>query len=842
MMKTNKITLMVMGLALVSLFASCKKDNEIIDGPIDGKGFIAFTEKGGNTRTHGVPGDGNIAIHWTENDAILVANQSGDTLTYMLSEGKDSTEGTFESERETDEFLEPNYAAIYPAKNAEGVKNNITVTSDGITATINLPATQEYLENSFAEKSMPMVSYSESQVFKFKNVLGGLCFPIKGEGTVTKIELTTDANEALWGVCTTAVSTSGGDPSSEMTYNDAAQKTITLDCGAEGIVLGSTPVDFYIMVPAGTLESGFTVKAYNGTEVIYEKSTASAPGANFISRNQVRKVNGSLTVVVENNAPAGAIDGVFSVGANKKVYFSQGNLQYIGSASTPYWKFADHQWDYFEASTGQYSDAMNVDRDLIGWGATGFDNTANDPYATRFQPWETAWSPAINEDYNLFGYGPSTNQSNPDLTGSNYDWGVYNDIRSGENIIPAGTYRTLSSDEWDYLLNSRSNHANLCGEGSVDGVNGLIFLPDAWTTPPADLSFIPGSVAFENAYTVEEWMQMEAAGAVFLPLAGVRLGEAAYNDNIAVYHTATHYDHKCPYYMMFLSGGYGITYDIHSVRAFGASIRLVIDKTSQPVQIPAKAFSVANGSYVWFSPGNLQATSNDMGATWTWSFAAHQYDRIGETVANNTINNDGTLSSNGTVDLFGWSTSATNYGINGSFQDGDYSGSFVDWSNVSITNGGNYQWRTLNASEWQYLFESRTNCGDLYGYGTIDGVEGLIVLPDMWELPSGATFSVDHSGWNDNTYTVAQWTAMENNGAIFFPAAGYRDEPGYYDVGELGGYWSCTADGTEKALGLAFVVDGPYVPGVPNAYVMLLPNYSTGRSGGCSVRLARTAR
>ena len=37
----------------------------------------------------------------------------------------------------------------------------------------------------------------------------------------------------------------------------------------------------------------------------------------------------------------GAINGVFSVASNKKVYFSQGNLQY--QASTRTWRFAEHQ-------------------------------------------------------------------------------------------------------------------------------------------------------------------------------------------------------------------------------------------------------------------------------------------------------------------------------------------------------------------------------------------------------------------------------------------------------------------------------------------------------------------
>ena len=40
-----------------------------------------------------------------------------------------------------------------------------------------------------------------------------------------------------------------------------------------------------------------------------------------------------------SGAPEGAINGLFTINENgDQVYFSQGNLQYIGSAATPYWK------------------------------------------------------------------------------------------------------------------------------------------------------------------------------------------------------------------------------------------------------------------------------------------------------------------------------------------------------------------------------------------------------------------------------------------------------------------------------------------------------------------------
>ena len=65
--------------------------------------------------------------------------------------------------------------------------------------------------------------------------------------------------------------------------------------------------------------------------------------------------------------PQGVISGLFSVSETQQVYFSQGNLQYIGSAAEPYWQFAEHQWDYLGVN-GQAGGNETIDRDLFGWG------------------------------------------------------------------------------------------------------------------------------------------------------------------------------------------------------------------------------------------------------------------------------------------------------------------------------------------------------------------------------------------------------------------------------------------------------------------------------------------
>ena len=71
-------------------------------------------------------------------------------------------------------------------------------------------------------------------------------------------------------------------------------------------------------------------------------------------------------------------------------------------------------------------------------------------------------------------------------------------------------------------------------------------------------------------------------------------------------------------------------------------------------------FSVSDGKQVYFSKGNLRYASG------AWSFFDNQYDYY-------------TGYSADAWDKFGWSTSATTYGMNTSDQSSDYSGDFVDW-------------------------------------------------------------------------------------------------------------------------------------------------------------------
>lgn len=228
--------------------------------------------------------------------------------------------------------------------------------------------------------------------------------------------------------------------------------------------------------------------------------------------------------------------------------------------------------------------------------------------------------------------------------------------------------------------------------------------------------------------------------------------------------------------------------------------------------LQAGKFSVSATKQVQFSQGNLQATYD--GTKWTWAFAEHQWDYIGNTSCNQK-ETDTTpfVSENGTVDLFGWVgasstfTGAAQYGITSSTTISNYSTVMgenlkVDWG-ATIGTG----WRTLSKDEWTYLFSTRTTGGTVFGtasaryaHATIntDGtsVNGMILFPDGVDIAASevTTAGTVNSGnsWGTKC-TSAQWTALAAKGCVFLPAAGYRIGTMVIAAGSEGYYWSSSS-------------------------------------------------
>ncbi len=257
----------------------------------------------------------------------------------------------------------------------------------------------------------------------------------------------------------------------------------------------------------------------------------------LLPRTIIKEVHDTVEVAVHDTVyitnytclPEGALPGEFSVSPTKKVRFSKGNLWYNamggshlcadGTTQKGIWKFAENQWDTIGSSQCNKSEFYDGWISVFSWGTSGWNSGAN-----YYQPWEHS----ANDPYNYFVGG---NQNN-DLTGAYAyaDWGVYNAISNGGN--EPNQWRTLTKEEWAYLLYKRTNYERLCSYADVNGIEGLILLPDDfvipdginWTAAPLpdyemylNISSRPPAIPIQNHYTIADWMKMENDGAIFMP-------------------------------------------------------------------------------------------------------------------------------------------------------------------------------------------------------------------------------------------------------------------------------------------------------------------------------------
>lgn len=238
----------------------------------------------------------------------------------------------------------------------------------------------------------------------------------------------------------------------------------------------------------------------------------------------------TATAPAPTTAPVGAHPAQFNVGTSgdpKWVYFAGGNLQYIGSAPTPYLKFADSQ---YETIGPRQSHGEHENMDLFGWG------TADQPYK----------SSTSNGDYSTYN-----------------DWSS-STIYSG--ATPTTGWRTLTSDEWNRLITNCKDFGVALIPG---GYEGLIVVPASET-----LSFALDHYHL-NTLSEEQWAEAQLKECLFLPKTGRRAGNANDNTNQGMYWSSTQHSTNSGsgYYLSFST-----SVQINSLeKHYGVAIRLVKD-------------------------------------------------------------------------------------------------------------------------------------------------------------------------------------------------------------------------------------------------------------------------
>ena len=407
--------------------------------------------------------------------------------------------------------------------------------------------------------------------------------------------------------------------------------------------------------------------------------------------------------------PEGALSGVFSVSATKKVYFSKGNLTCDISGATPEWKFYEHQYDC----------ATDYDANLISLFTWGYDATKS-------------IVPNGNEMNNV-------SRTSGELT-QEEDWGC--------KIGDGKTWRTLTTAEWQYLIN-KNNDENIrkgkykCGVEVCEKSNCLILAPDDFT----------GTI--EVSYDAAAWATAEAAGLVCLPIAGARNGSSVLAVGGGGFYWSSSASGSDLANCMYFSKS-SVIPDNNGSRGAGYSVRLVTDASAAPAPTPT-------------TTGTAKATIGGSEVDVKWI----QFWENGPKFAEYNV---------GVTD--GKAESYGGYYCWGKAIDKDSSGSYKDGE--SALSGDDDTATKLWGSNWRMPTQAELNA--------------LLSSCDV-EWMDGST-----KKYKDTNIIGLLCTgkgAYASN-SVFLPAAGFYDRGNVSSQGMTGYYWSSTPRGGNDASYLTF--------------------------------------
>ena len=493
-----------------------------------------------------------------------------------------------------------------------------------------------------------------------------------------------------------------------------------------------------------------------------EAAAGSPVTATYSGEKKVKSVKAVKKEVIKPDLLA----GVFSVSSTKKVNFSKGNLQATYDGSSWTWAFANNQWDYIGNSAGntKVTDVSpfiseNGTVDLFGWVGASSTWTGAAQYGISN-------STATN---NVDGYGNVGGEA------QKVGWGA---------TVGAG-WRTLTKNEWLYLLseratgvtvnstdNARYTQATINTDGMA--VKGLIIFPDSYAGgSPAGVTWgtINAKSTFETTCTSAGWTALEAAGCVFLPVAGYRDASTVKEAGVGAGYWSSS-SSTAPYaFALYFESDY-MTIQYGGSRKYGFSVRLV---QAAPITYPI-ALSAVTADYIGSvvtSDGNVYPAKTAVPAGKT---AVGIVGKVTETghglilaLENATDQEWNTIN--------GW-TSETNYAGTTLkvLPDNDARGSLSSYTTLGTTAVSN--WAVAQKSDYEAIF---TNLGSTQSDGfngtTYDdnvnayittGVDGLAILGYYWSATEESDYN---ESWNFYNYC---WTSNRKSTSYFVrPVLGF---------------------------------------------------------------------
>lgn len=234
----KKILAIILAIS-AGLFVSCTQEDKIETKPeVEVSKGLVFTATTEPTTKIALEKEGDTYnVLWRSGDMIAVRNYVyGTPPVGFYTTTSNTSHGDFTYHSGT-ELTTGSYYAFYPTEYWS--EQNAAY-----------PITQNYTPGVI---KAPMFAYSTTTNLQFKNIGGliriNLKTPLTGK-KIKKIYLYSSA-QSLSGTITNITSLNS-NPTATVDKNSPAQHPVVLDCGNNGVEIGSDPIPFYIAVPANT--------------------------------------------------------------------------------------------------------------------------------------------------------------------------------------------------------------------------------------------------------------------------------------------------------------------------------------------------------------------------------------------------------------------------------------------------------------------------------------------------------------------------------------------------------------------------------------------------------------
>jgi hypothetical protein len=742
--------------------------------------------------------DSKLRVRWNEGDRISIFERRTYNQEYEFLGDNGDTAGDFDpvesSGYNTDgDITDGHVYAIYPYHN----RNKCDY--DG-KLTVEFPSTQHYKKDSFGVGANVMVAKTNTMNLRFMHVGGYRTFKLYGEGVfVSSVRIESNGPEYLSGRTDVVI---GSDDNLAVTFVESSSnsKSVELVCDTPVALGGSADdaVEFWFVLPPGTLSQGFTVTI---TDIDGNEFTKSTSNSTEI-KSGVKKSMTAFEVELEPVHPNNVIyytssDGnVITPFATNVFGANLVSNEYVGAKGIMVFDadvtmIGDHAFENCESLTG-----ITIPDSVTKIGESAFELTS----LTSFTIPEGMTTIERNTFASCFSLASVTIPESVKYIKS----GAFSCCSDLSGITLPNNLESIESDAFSYcysltsiVIPSRVTSIDTWTFGMCYHLS-QITLPDGLESI-GDSAFYSceslASISIPPSVTLIESGAFEASGLtkIVIPESVTSIGDRAF--------------YGCTRMASITVEAVNPPADVTNETFF--------DETNEcPIYVPATSMNRYRDSWGWYAyrmyaiPPQTELAGHayvDMGNGLKWAtmnIGATSEEEYGdyfawgetETKESYTMANYVLASipeSEANPNLTGWKfinkytfadgwTEGIWYDASGEFI-GDNKSTFADYNyeDDAAREQWGSTWRTPTAEEWQWLLD---NCYDEHvaNYKNT-GINGLFLISNI------------------------------NGNELFLPEAGYRYATSFYPNFDHGRYWSSTRSSSESdyAVSLLYGNNGP---------------------------------